>query len=56
MRRFPEILTIALCLILFAVLTACGPKGAPLTAEELLELLSHDGRAGVGRVLGTTES
>ena len=32
MRRFPEILTIALCLILFAVLTACGPKGAPLTA------------------------
>ena len=34
MRRFPEILTIALCLILFAVLTACGPKGGPLTAEE----------------------
>lgn len=34
MRRIPEILTIVLCLALFAVLTACGPKGAPLTAEE----------------------
>ena len=34
MRKFPEILTIVLCLALFAILTACGPKGAPLTAEE----------------------
>ena len=34
MRRFPEILTIVLCLALFAVLTACGPKGEPLTAEQ----------------------
>ena len=34
MRKFPEILTIVLCLALFVILTACGPKGAPLTAEE----------------------